>query len=79
MLQIINSGATTILVSHSINQVQKLCNKVLWLHRGHQITFTEDVASACAHYSEFLQGDRKTAPVFDSDFVVRDADLQITL
>lgn len=32
MKEIIRGGATTILVSHSIEQIQELCNKVLWLH-----------------------------------------------
>lgn len=45
MLQIINGGATTILASHSIAQIKKLCNKVLWLHKGKQIAFgnTEEI------------------------------------
>ena len=75
MLEIINGGATTLLVSHSIAQVRKLCNKILWLHRGKQIVFTENVASACAQYSKFLQEDRKTDPVFDPDFVATDTEL----
>lgn len=39
MKEIIGSGATTILVSHSIGQVRQMCNKVLWLHHGEQIAF----------------------------------------
>ncbi len=39
MKEIINSGAATIIVSHSLNQVEQMCNKVLWLHRGEQIAF----------------------------------------
>ena len=31
MKEIISGGATTILVSHSLEQVRKMCNKVLWL------------------------------------------------
>lgn len=54
MKEIIGGGATTILVSHSINQVESMCNKVLWLHRGEQIEFTDDVAGACQRYQEFL-------------------------
>ncbi len=56
MREIINSGATTILVSHSINQVQELSNKVLWLHKGQQIAFgsTEVI---CDCYQNFLNGE----------------------
>ena len=56
MREIINGGATTILVSHSLDQVRKMCSKVLWLHRGRQIAFTDDVQSACDQYQAFLNG-----------------------
>ena len=54
MREIIGGGATTILVSHSINQVRDMCSKVLWLHKGRQITFSDDVAGICDAYEEFL-------------------------
>lgn len=54
MREIIKSGATTILVSHSIGQVRELCNKVLWLDKGRQIEFTEDVNGCCDRYEAFL-------------------------
>ena len=56
MREIIQGGATTILVSHSIGQVQSMCNKVLWLDKGQQIAFTNDVSGACDCYEEFLNG-----------------------
>ena len=55
MKEIIESGATTILVSHSIQQVQNLCNKVLWLHRGEQIEYGNDVEGICTRYEEFIK------------------------
>lgn len=58
MLEIIFGGTTTILVSHSIQQVRKLCNKVLWLNRGCQIAFGE-TQEICNHYEEFLQKRRE--------------------
>lgn len=54
MREIIQSGATTILVSHSLGQVQELCNKVLWLHKGKQVEFGNDVEGICRRYTEFL-------------------------
>lgn len=59
MKEIINSGATTILVSHSIGQVRDMCNKILWLHKGKQIEFGDDVQGICDRYQEFLDGKRK--------------------
>lgn len=56
MRQILESGATTILVSHSLDQVRGLCNKVLWLHQGRQIDFGETKA-VCDRYQAFLNGE----------------------
>lgn len=56
MREIINGGATTILVSHSITQVREMCSKVLWLHKGEQIAFTDDVKGICDTYQAFLNG-----------------------
>lgn len=54
MKEIINGGATTILVSHSIGQVRSMCNKILWLHKGRQVTFGSDVQGICDEYQAFL-------------------------
>lgn len=54
MKEILNSGVTGILVSHSLNQVRDMCNKVLWLDHGKQIAFTNEVALYCDAYEEFL-------------------------
>ena len=55
MRSIINSGATTILVSHSIPQVRSMCNKILWLDKGKQIAFSDDVNRVCDEYEAFLK------------------------
>ena len=39
MREIIGGGATTILVSHSIEQIRTMCNKALWLDHGRQVAF----------------------------------------
>lgn len=54
MHEIIRGGATTILVSHSLDQVRSMCNKILWLHKGEQIAFGSDVQRICDSYTEFL-------------------------
>ena len=53
MKEIISGGATTILVSHSLEQVRKMCNKVLWLDKGNQIAFGE-TQPICDEYQRFL-------------------------
>lgn len=53
MIEIINSGVTTLLVSHSLDQIRRMCNKVLWLDRGKQVAFGE-TKTICDRYGEFL-------------------------
>jgi ABC-2 type transport system ATP-binding protein len=55
MREIIGGGATTILVSHSIGQIRAMCNKVLWLNKGRQIAFTDDVKGVCDCYEKYLK------------------------
>ncbi len=55
MKEIISSGATTILVSHSLNQIRQMCSKILWLDKGKQVEFGSDVQGICDRYAEFLE------------------------
>ena len=50
MKSIIDSGATVLFVSHSIQQVQQMCNKALWLEHCHVRMFG-DAQAVCAAYS----------------------------
>ena len=59
MQEIIHGGATTILVSHSLEQVRQMCTKVLWLHKGRQIDFRDDIPTICDRYEAFLDGKLK--------------------
>ena len=54
MKEIINGGATTILVSHSLGQIRQMCSKILWLDKGRQVDFGSDVQGICDRYAEFL-------------------------
>ena len=76
MEEILASGVTGILVSHSINQIREMCNKVLWLDHGHQIAFTDEVQLYCDAYEEFLATrklpkSRKQVEDLAADFAVR--------
>lgn len=53
MREIIEGGATTILVSHYLGQIRRLCNKVLWLEKGQQIALG-DTAGVCDLFQRFL-------------------------
>ena len=54
MKEIIKDGAITILVSHSLSQIQTMCNKVLWLNKGKQVAFG-DTEEVCKCYQTFLE------------------------
>ena len=54
MREILANGVTGILVSHSIDQVRELCNKVLWLDHGKQMDFGE-TQEVCDRYEVFMQ------------------------
>lgn len=54
MHEIISKGKATILVSHSIPQIRRMCNKVLWLDKGKQIAFG-DTEIICDRYEEFIK------------------------
>ena len=51
--EVIKGGVTTILVSHSLEQVKQLCNKVLWLEKGRQIAFG-NTPILCSLYQQYL-------------------------
>ena len=57
MKEMMGGGTTTILVSHSLKQIEDMCSKILWLDKGKQIEFGDDVEGICKRYQKFL--DRK--------------------
>lgn len=65
MTEILMGGATGVLVSHSLNQIRDLCNKILWIDHGNRVAFTDDVQLYCDAYEEFLA--TKRLPTSESD------------
>lgn len=54
MKQILSGGVTGILVSHSVDQVREMCNKILWLDHGKQVYYGDETETVCNAYEEFL-------------------------
>ena len=48
MMNMINGGTTVLYVSHSIESIRRLCNRVVWLDHGHVVMFgeTDEVCDA---------------------------------
>ncbi len=51
MQEMMNSGATVVFVSHSIEQVKQICKKALWLDHGKMVMFG-DAQEVCQRYME---------------------------
>ena len=51
MKKMINSGATVVFVSHSIEQVKQICKKALWLEHGN-VKMLGDAETVCNRYME---------------------------
>ena len=52
MLNMINGGTTVLFVSHSIDQIRNMCNKVVWIEKGEvQAIGSKEV---CDKYIEFM-------------------------
>ena len=49
--RMIDQGSTILFVSHSIGQVESLCNKIVWLDHGH-IKMSGDVKTVCEDYKK---------------------------
>ena len=52
MAELMSGGTTVILVSHSIEQIERMCNKVAWLDHGH-LRRNGPTAEVTAEYKSF--------------------------
>ena len=55
MRELMSGGTTVILVSHSIEQIERMCNKVTWLEKG-RVRMTGDMRTVCVAYKALDQG-----------------------
>ena len=47
--ELMSGGTTVLMVSHSIDQIERLCNRVLWLNRGKTV-MVGDTKTVCDQY-----------------------------
>ena len=56
MLRMIRGGTTVLFVSHSVEQIRKLCSRAIWLEHG-ALREDGEADAVCAHYlSSLFQG-----------------------
>ena len=62
MAELLSGGTTVILVSHSIDQIERMCNKVAWLDHGHlrRLGPTKEIT---AEYRKFEKKDAMPAKI----------------
>ena len=60
MAELMSGGTTVILVSHSIDQIERMCNKVAWLDHGH-LRRNGPTAQITAEYRKFEKKDAMKA------------------
>lgn len=54
MAELMSGGTTVILVSHSIDQIERMCDRVTWLEKG-RVRMTGTTAEVCAAYKALDQ------------------------
>ena len=54
MREIMGSGITVLMVNHGLEPIRALSTKILWLNKGEQVEFTDDVQGACDRYQAFI-------------------------
>ena len=54
MKNMINGGTTVLYVSHSLDSIKSMCDRVIWLDHGNlKMTGGKEV---CEKYKEFMEG-----------------------
>ena len=62
MAELLSGGTTVILVSHSSDQIERMCNKVAWLDHGH-LRRLGPTAEITAEYRKFEKKDAMPAKI----------------
>lgn len=53
MLELMSGGTTVLFVSHSIDQIREMCQRVIWLEQG-KIQMIGEAKKVCDAYQEFM-------------------------
>lgn len=50
--KLMQGGTTVLIVSHSLDQIKRLCNRVMWLDKG-KVKMIGDMPTVCAEYEAY--------------------------
>ncbi len=50
MMELMSGGTTVLFVSHELNQIRRMCNRVVWLEHGH-VKMAGDAQEVCDAYA----------------------------
>lgn len=53
MLELMGGGTTVLFVSHSLQQMREMCNKVVWLDHG-KVKMVGDTKEICDNYEKYI-------------------------
>lgn len=53
MLELMEGGTTVVYVSHDIESIKKLCNKVMWLEKG-KVKYMGEAEDVCGRFVESM-------------------------
>lgn len=54
MLELMGGGTTVLFVSHSIDQIEEMCDRVIWIE-NHKVKMTGDAKTVCQEYRRMWQ------------------------
>lgn len=52
MIELMKGGATVFFVSHNIEQIEEMCDRVIWIE-NHKIRMDDDVKTVCSEYKKY--------------------------
>ena len=64
-----NHGTTLLFVSHSIEQVERVCEKAVWIEKGHLI-MQGDVKTVCNEYKEYQGASLKPEDITPANIII---------
>ena len=54
MLELMSGGTTVLFVSHSIKQIEEMCDRVIWLE-NHRIKMDDKAEIVCKEYKKYWE------------------------